>query len=258
MNTRDVVKLQYEKGQQIKATNVNDQMKVAFTRFNAMGPTDTAPLTTGQFRVFEPRKGMKLVPLFTDNTQWYPTGSCTVANFDTFNLTSDTADGAMVLGALAGFTPQAILTVGHRYQCYYYLKNSGGVQATVKVYNAYTVSGEVVHSESIAAGYHSTKNTFSFMAKTAYFAIGGRSSGASVAIDIDQVLSFGSARGIFLFDWTDNRWLIPNYCGYMSPSTDQTIPAIGSGPIDLRSNHALMCQAIKKEVDTANEVLSHI
>ena len=258
MQTRDVTKLQYEKGQQIKAADVNARMKEAFGRFNIMGPTDVAPLTTGQFRVFEPRKGLKLVPAFNVNTKWYPDGVGAVIDVDSYTCSSSAADFAMILGTVAGPTPLAILEVAHRYQVYFFVHNDSAQAGTIKIFND-SMADYTVYSAPIAGNADLTA-TFSFVAITRYFGIGGRS-GAMANMNISVRCPFemgGVAQGIYIYDWTDNMWLIPNYCGFMSPSTDNCVTTLGDGPIDLRSNHYLMCLAIKKEIDAANEVLKYL
>ena len=261
MNTRDVTKLQYEKGQQIKASDVNDRMKEAFSTFNMMGPTDVAPLTTGQFRVFEPRKGLKLVPVFNVNTKWFAVGSCTPVDVDTFSCTSNTVDGLMVLGDAAGPAPYPILTIGHRYVVYAYITNETAQSGKVRFFNVGTTT-ELIYSENIAIN-ASTNIVFSFQATDLYFAVGGLSDSAVNPIDLTVKcpLAIGAgtgAAGIYVYDWDDNMWLIPNYCGFVSPSTDGAVETLGDGPIDLRTNHYLLCQAITKEIEAANEVLKYL
>jgi hypothetical protein len=261
MKTRDVTKLQYDKGQQIKAADVNARMKEAFSTFNIMGPTDVAPLTTGQFRVFEPRKGLKLVPVFNDNTKWFAAGSCTPVDVDTYRCTSNAVDGLMVLGVAAGPAPVAIFTVGHRYVVYAYVKNEVAQSGKVRFFNVGTTT-ELIYSANIA-GNAESNIVFSFQATDFYFAIGGLSNSAINPLDLTVKcpLAIGAgtgATGIYIYDWDDNMWLIPNYCGFVSPSTDRAVTTLGAGPIDLRTNHYLMCQAITKEVEAANEVLKYL
>lgn len=261
MNTRDVTKLQYEKGQQIKAADVNALMKEAFSTFNIMGPTDVAPLTTGQFRVFEPRKGLKLVPVFNLNTKWYAAGSCVPIDVDTFSCTSNVVDGLMVLGSSVGPAPVAIFTIGHRYVVYAYVKNEVAQTGKVRFFNVGTTT-ELVYSENIA-GNAESNIVFSFQATDSYFAIGGISDSNINPLNLTVKCPLGladgtGATGIYIYDWDDNMWLIPNYCGFVSPSTDRAVTTLGSGPIDIRTNHYLLCHAINKEIETAQEVLKYL
>lgn len=259
MQTRDIAKLQYEKGQQIKATDVNDQMKAAFTRFNDMGPTDTLPLTTGQFRVYEPTIGYKLRAQFDVANNWIavaPTGAAVSAvSFDC------PVGGAQQLFAIgdgaAGYLD--LLTVGHRYTAYmkFQIVPAAATSVVVGMYNGITTTN-IIRADTITGALTTTNTLFgTFVAIDRKFSVGGRiiNAGAAARVTILNQPQFDTAAhfAIYIFDWDLNEWLIPNYCGFMHPATFGI-----SGTGERREQHALMCQAIKKEIDAANEVLSYL
>jgi hypothetical protein len=255
MNYRDIAKLQYEKGQQIKATDVNDRMKEAFVHFNAMSQSDVLPLTTGQFRVFEPRIGWKLAPFFTTDTKWYDGnafGSGTTA--ETFTCTSATDRFISVLGSTPN--PLSLLTIGSRYQVYFKIRNTSAKDGQLSFFNSST-NATVIQSFNIAANTE-IERTFSFVATWPYFGVGGKKTGAgtgNVVFDINAPSAIDSSvAGIYIFDWEKNEWIIPNYCGFVAPSTSGVV----NSTIERRENHALLCQAIKKEVDAAQEILNYL
>lgn len=262
MKYRDVTKLQYEKGQQIKATDVNTQMKLAFNKFNSMAPTDVAPLTTGQFRVFEPSVGWQLWADFqaVDNN-WLRVnvGNGTVTSDFTWDHTNDTINQYFILVASSLGAIDSFLTVGHRYSVYFNMSVAGVGSGTVKVFlsNSATQANIITAKTSSAAAFNFA-GTYSFVAKTGYFAIGSVRTVAPGAPDpftvtVNPVTQFDSTvKAFYIFDWSANKWIIPNYCGFMHPPTADVTTG------ELRESHRLICQAIQKEIDTAQEVLNYL
>ena len=263
MNNRDITKLQYEKGQRITADEVNARFVEAYNRFNFMAPTDTAPLTTGQFLVYEPRMGYEVRADFTippnADTTWKQThpanGIVTALNSWTHNTDvvgekyfQTVADGAGV--------EYSFLNAGVRYTIYYNISATNITLGTVKVgiYNADGDQSNIIIQASGAAPF-SLEGQQTFIAKTGYLCLSSERTiiGAADMWDVTVNAPDGFPfEGLYLFDWDRNKWLIPNYCGFMHPAT-KDLEWGGR-----REVHALIAQAIKKEVDAANEVLSYL
>lgn len=261
MNTRDIAKLQYQKGQQIKAEDVNDQMKLVFSRFNDMGPTDTMPLTTGQFRVFEPTIGFKIVLDLLVGNNWI-TGNNAAINATTFDLLA-AGDPEWYIVANGAAVEYAFLTVGHRYTAYMKFDTTvaGAGVSTIGLYNGVDTTTSLVVAEMSVSGTTTNNVIFgTFVAEDTHFCIGGhRTSGLAMTVQvINNTLFDASDVAVYIFDWTDNRWIIPNYDGFVYPPTQGVVPTIGGGIVGRRENHALICQAIRKEIQAANEVLNYL
>lgn len=253
MKVRDVAKLQYEKGQQITVSQANAVLVQAYERFNDMGPSDVAPLSTGQFRVYDPAHGVLLAPAFLTNTQWYENNAAYGAVFDADSFRpSDAANYyALTLANGVANTPYGILTVGHRYSCYVSVRNSGALDGTFRVFNS-VGNTTAICTVDLNAGATQSR-CFSFVATSAYFSIGGKPDSPPGAntfdVDIVTVPVLGG-NVIYLFDWDTNEFIIPNYCGFHHPATPTQM--------EFRAHHALISKAIRKEIETAQEVLKYL
>lgn len=253
MKVRDVAKLQYEKGQQITVSQADTVLVQAYERFNDMGPSDVAPLSTGQFRVYDPAHGVLLAPAFLTNTQWYPNNAAYGApiDADSFQPSDPVNYYALTVANGVANTPYSFLTVGHRYSCYVSVRNSGALDGAVKLFNAASNTNAVCTIDLDAGATQS--RCFSFVATYGFFSIGGKPDSPPGAntfdVDIVTVPVLGGSV-IYLFDWDDNEFIIPNYCGFMHPATPTQM--------EFRAHHALIAKAIRKEIETAQEVLKYL
>lgn len=245
---RNIPILQYRKGQQIKATDVNDRFKLVFKEFNDMAPSDVEPVTTGQFRVFEPSIGLKIEAKLTTASDWVVgNGAATGAN------TFVCAVGVSNWYTVASGAPGAyydFLTIGNRYLVYANITTAVGT-GIVGLYNAHTMTNPIV-------GRTGAPGTFTlfvaFTAITQRLAIGATSSDGNLDVTINPVTDFDATDfAIYIFDLSKNEWLIPNYCGWQYPVSSL---AVVNG--ERREAHLLLEKAIKKEIDATNEVLRYI
>jgi len=248
MKQRNIPSLQYKKGEQIKATDVNDRFKLVFKEFNDMGASDVEPVTTGQFRVFEPSIGLKIEARLTTAADWQH-GNTPATGANTFTVAAGVTDWYYVADGFAAV--YEFLQLGHRYIVYANITTAVGT-GSVGLYNGATMINPIcVRSGGPTTGYALFGG---FTAVTKRLCIGGTSTAGNMAVTLNPVTNFDiSDKAIYIFDCSLNEWIIPNYCGWQYPVSSLSVIAG-----ERREAHLLLEKAIKKEIDATNEVLRYI